>query len=399
LKLLIVAPAESVHTARWTQLIADEGWDVHLFPAFDSGRNHGQLTNVTVHHDVFAPSQTRAPEARILGRAVPPIASVALRKALRALQPDRQAIRLAALINALKPDILHAMELQGAGYLTLAARDRSPYFPRLVVSNWGSDIFHFAKQPYDRRRLARLLAAADSYKCECERDVPLARDLGFDGHVWPVFPNSGGFNLQDFARMRETPPSRRKVVMLKGYHGWAGRALVGLEALARCSAALQGYEVVVYSADDAVAARAGELARAGAFALRILKSPVRRPFGPDIPGAAERDVLEGHAAARLSIGLSITDGASTSFLEALALGSFPIQSGTACADEWIEDGRSGILVAPEDVDGIANAVSRVLADDALVDQAAQRNWETARRRLDRDAIRQLTIDTYKGLVA
>ena len=34
------------------------------------------------------------------------------------------------------------------------------------------------------------------------------------------------------------------------------------------------------------------------------------------------------------------------------MGSFPIQSDTACADEWIEDGVSGLIVPPEDPDSL-----------------------------------------------
>lgn len=41
--------------------------------------------------------------------------------------------------------------------------------------------------------------------------------------------------------MREQiPVSSRKVIMLKGYQNWAGRALVGLRALGRCEDILEG---------------------------------------------------------------------------------------------------------------------------------------------------------------
>ena len=44
------------------------------------------------------------------------------------------------------------------------------------------------------------------------------------------------------------------------------------------------------------------------------------------------------------------------------MGALPIQSCTACADEWIVDGRSGLIVPPEDVDVIENALRRALTD-------------------------------------
>ena len=57
-------------------------------------------------------------------------------------------------------------------------------------------------------------------------------------------------------------------------------------------------------------------------------------------------MLRLHGRARVSIAISIGDGISTALLEAMAMGSFPIQTCTACADEWIIDGKSGFIVQP-----------------------------------------------------
>ncbi len=60
---------------------------------------------------------------------------------------------------------------------------------------------------------------------------------------------------------------------------------------------------------------------------------------------SHHDILQKHGQARISIGLSIGDAISTSLLEAIVMGSFPIQSWTSCADEWIVDGKTGILAS------------------------------------------------------
>jgi glycosyltransferase involved in cell wall biosynthesis len=106
------------------------------------------------------------------------------------------------------------------------------------------------------------------------------------------------------------------------------------------------------------------------------------------------EMLSLHAQARLSIGLSISDAISTSFLEALVMGSFPIQSCTACADEWIEHGVSGMIVPPEDPDIIEMAIRMTLSDDNLVNTAAKINWQIAQERLEGDALKQKTSDMY-----
>ena len=75
------------------------------------------------------------------------------------------------------------------------------------------------------------------------------------------------------------------------------------------------------------------------------------------------------------------------------MGSFPIQSCTACADEWLEHGVGGLLVPPEDPDVIAAALRQALTDDGLVDGGAEQNWRVACARLAADDLR----DSARGV--
>ncbi|MDK3155397.1 glycosyltransferase [Kamptonema cortianum] len=107
------------------------------------------------------------------------------------------------------------------------------------------------------------------------------------------------------------------------------------------------------------------------------------------------DMLALHAEARVSIGLSIGDGISTSFLEAMAAGAFPVQSDTSCASEWARHETSCLLVPPEDIDAITTALRRALSDDTLVDTASLINWETVKQRLDRRMICGQILQFYQ----
>ncbi len=80
------------------------------------------------------------------------------------------------------------------------------------------------------------------------------------------------------------------------------------------------------------------------------------------------------------------------------MGTFPIQSCTACADEWIEDGKTGFIVPPEDTDIIEKFIRRALLDDELVDQAAEINAQTARERLDQTLISQKVTAFYEQVM-
>ena len=81
------------------------------------------------------------------------------------------------------------------------------------------------------------------------------------------------------------------------------------------------------------------------------------------------------------------------------MGAFPIQSYTACANEWIEDGKSGFLVPPEDPHIIAEALRRAVTDDDLVDQAAKINYETAQQRLAYDHVKGKVVEMYNSIFA
>jgi len=404
-RILFVAMQNSIHAARWITQLDDFGWDLHLFPV-DHGVPHASLRNLTVHrpfhqlgpHGPFRAAfatrhtlagtheETDAARPHLRFAPILPIAAPALAERIAARLPPEEGPAgvafprlygprmLARAIAQVKPDLVHSLEFQHCGYRVLAARTLlgEAAFPPWLATNWGSDVVHYARDPAHRAVIQRLLAAADFYSCECVRDVSLAREQGFAGEVLPVMPNSGGFDLAALQPLRDaTPPSRRDVILVKGYEHFAGRALTALAALEQVADVLADKHLVMFSAVPEVAARARDFAQRYAVALTIL--PTHTPHD---------EMLTWHARARLYLGVSIADAISTSLLEAIVMGAFPIQTDTSCCSEWIADGESGFAV-PLDVASIAQRLRVALTDDALVDAAAARNWRTATARLDR----------------
>ncbi len=391
MRILFVAMSESVHTARWIDQIADCGWDLHLFPSIDLGATHADLRKVTVHHSFYAGRAVPPPGVRLRGINLGSHSvSYVARRAMQELLPQYRAKALARLIRRLRPDIIHTLEFQHAGYMALEARQAfGGALPTWIATNWGSDIYLFGRLPAHQERIRAILERCDYYSCECRRDVELAQSMGLRGKVLPVLTNTGGFDLPAAESLRSPgPTSQRRVIMLKGYQHWAGRALVGLRALERCADLLGGYEVVVYSAGEDVRLAAELFAAKTGVTTTVMAG-----------GAPQREILACHGRARVSIGLSISDAISTSFLEALLMGSFPIQSDTSCACEWATDGETVLLVPPEDPEKIEVALRRALTDDALVDSAAVRNRETAQARLDQGMVRPQAIELYRGIAA
>ena len=420
-KILFVAMQMSTHTVRWINQISDQGWDVHLFPV-NHLAVHPELRNVTIHQPWFVvrprlllKSILKNPRLLFggLGNLEAglhpnnlPVKAIYPLPVLTRMLPYLNGFRrvslgesdatapaaygpkvLATLIRKLKPDLIHSLEFQHCGYLVLKAKEIIGYdFPKWLATNWGSDIYYYRQFEAHRSQIVRLLKNAEYYSCECDRDVDLARELGFSGKVMPVMPNTGGLDVQLVKSLRNVhQTSKRKIIMVKGYQHFAGRALTALEAVERCAIMLKGYHILVFSASPEIFERVEELRDFVGLNIRTIPH-VRHDF-----------ILRMFSRTRVYLGVSASDAISTSMLEALAMGAFPIQTNTSCCNEWIEDGKSGFEIPVDDVSVIADRLQRALTDDELVDQASEINWKTVQLRLDKDLQKQKAISFYSDI--
>lgn len=387
-RILFVAMPNSVHAARWISQITDEGWDLYLFPV-DHTTPHMSLRNLTVFGaDPFRPAAVNR-SIRYRRWSSYYFYRDYIERRLKKRSTSLKEVALARAIRGVKPDLIHALEFQHSAYLTVGAKRLLPApFPKWIATNWGSDIYLFGRLPEHKAKIREVLANCDFYSAECHRDVELARQMGFGGKILPVLPNGGGYDLQQALNLRQPgSTSERRVIALKGYHGWAGRALVGLRALHLCVDQLSGYEIVIYSAGEDVHLAAELFGQDTGVKVTIL------------PQTSHEEILKLHGRARISIGLSISDAISTSLLEAMVMGAFPIQSCTSCADEWIADHENGLIVPAEDPDTIAEAIRRAVRDDALVDNAAEINARVASERLDQSRIKPRVVRMYQEILA
>lgn len=391
MKILVVAKTDSIHTARWLSQITDQGWEIHVFPCTFGGVTHDQLKNVIIHDD-FLRVDNRTKKVKLKLSAVVKLICV-LPDLIKCKWNFKKlhVLRLRNLIENIEPDIIHAMEIQCAGYLVSSIKKSySGKFPKWLMTIWGSDIYYFSRFPEHKNKIQEVLAGCDYFSSECNRDVCLAKDLGLTGKALPALPVTGGYNIKKIDKYRKPGNSSdRRIIMLKGYQGWAGRAMIGLRALERCADLLKGYTIKIYSIAEPDSPMPEAIEKAiKKTGLSIEIVPLSTPHD---------QLLKLHGQARISIGLSITDGISTSLLEAIAMGSFPVQSSTACADEWIIDGKSGFIVPPEDVDSVEQAIKKALLDDNLVNNAAKMNRKTTEKRLGEKLLKQQAIDFYQTI--
>jgi glycosyltransferase involved in cell wall biosynthesis len=160
---------------------------------------------------------------------------------------------------------------------------------------------------------------------------------------------------------------------------------IALESLAQVGDEISNFEIVVYSTDPKTRRIIKRLKRTTNLNIRAIAKH----------GMSHAQMLQLFSSARIYIGISRSDGISTSLLEAMSTGCFPIQTSTSCASEWVTDGLSGFLVDHKDTKQIASANREAVVNDSLVDNAAELNRATARARLRTSVISEKNQSFYE----
>ena len=278
---------------------------------------------------------------------------------------------------------IHAIELQGAAYLYDLLPEQIQDRTSLIVTNYGSDIQYFQDIPEHQERIRSVLSKADFYSAECQRDYESALKLGFKGKFLPCIPNAGGFKNEIF-ELNLVPSNERNLIMAKCYGGTFGLGELIIDALERFLRTNSDVKIIMHSVTDDLLNKSKNLRVA--FPNQVVIYTVREK----IPRYKILDYL---SKSKIYIGASKSDGISTSFLEALCLGAYPIQTDTSCANEWIELGFFGSIIRP-DTSEIFTAINVSYFDKELENKRAQ-NLENAKRYLSYDLIQLQAIKFYE----
>jgi glycosyltransferase involved in cell wall biosynthesis len=376
-KILVIGMADSVHVARWLRQFAEQPIDFTLFPSSPHRRIHLGI------------KQLLRGETGQMSVVVKPASMKWLAFVLSALDLLFANVFRSRLLRQVIEnetfDLIHVLELQHAGYLLVDTK-LAPNLPKVLITNWGSDVYWFQQFPKHKQKIIELLKIASAYSAECQRDLEIVRSLGYLGVVMPVIPNSGGVDVSGLPK-HISPPSQRKKIVIKGYTGFVGRALTTLRALEHVADHLDGYEVVIYSASLRVRLRALVLRLKHRVTVRIIKK--RTPHSA---------MLRHFSESRIYIGISLSDGISTSLLEAMATGCYPIQTGTSCACEWLT-ATSGAIVSPSDIQEIGQRIREAITNDTLVDEAAKTNMAIIQSRASTQVVSPVALGFYQDLLS
>jgi len=364
-KVLVVCMFDSIHAVRWLSQFTNQDIDFTLFPSKKFKKIHPKLitllsSNVGATYSIVHPLKIN----KILGY-LDFFFFVQLPKIFR---KNLRAHYLRTILTKANLNYVHALEIQGAGYLCDEAIAKKNF--KFILTNWGSDIFYFQHLPEHLPRIKSALAKADLYSAECQRDYKLAEKLGFKGLHLPCIPNGGGLVAAQPLDIG-IPTSLRKNIVVKTYGGTFGRGGLAIEAVSKAMRENQSLTAYFYSVTDDLLSQV--LAMKRIFKTRINYSVLEKPI-------SQEELNEIFSLSRVYIGCSISDGISTSFLEAISKGVYAIQTNTSCAGEWIAKGAVASLV-PLDLSSIQEELERAIGDDDLVDKASESNLRVTREYL------------------
>jgi len=219
---------------------------------------------------------------------------------------------LSTFITYLKPDIIHCFEFQHAGYLLHDALKENKFNQyKLILSNYGSDIFHYEKFKFHKKKIKEILNFFDEIVCESKRDIHLCKKYNPQIKTHLILNSAGiNFKVGNLVNLR-----LRKNIIIKGYQGKFGRYFLILSYLKKLKSEFTYKTIYVYSSNSFTR-----------IYTNLFYSDLKIVF---LPQMTKKKLMYYFKKSVIYIGASISDGVSTSALDSISTKTFPLQSNTA----------------------------------------------------------------------
>ena len=377
MRLLFVADGRSQTARNWIRHFAEDGAEVYLASTFEC----------TLDFPVRELQYTPVAFSGLKRRSGPSATrGIGLRSAIRhylgPLTIPRAAHRLRDFIERVRPDLVHAMRIPYEGMLAADAFAEAP----LVVSVWGNDFTRHASSGRLMRHYTRwTMQVANALHADCQRDIRLGRQWGFDpAKPTLVAPGNGGIRREVFF------PPVRPVDAPVVFNPRGFRAYVRNDSFFRAIPLVLASRPETRFICAAMANEPQALAWIREFDLEGVVELL-----PALPQGEMADV---YRRAQLMVSPSLHDGTPNTLLEAMACGCLPVAGDLESIREWIRPGENGLLADASDARSLADAILQGLEDKDLRGRAAGLNQELIIERAEYSENMRRVEEFYAGLV-
>ena len=325
MKLCFLAAADSIHSHRWVRYFADKGHEVDWISLTPFTEKPGNVTC----HDFSGGTKW--------------------------MNFMRAAARIRGLVAEIKPDILHAHYAGTYGMLGALAG-----FQPFVLTAWGSDVLMVGSERIRGIPVRWALRKAKLITCDAYHMVKAMRDLGVDERkIELVF---FGIDTERFA-----PGSADDEILDR----WGARgrprviSLRSLEPVYDIGTLLKAVPAVVESYPDVLFVICGS----GSEAENLKRQAASLGLDRNILFTgryANAELPRMLCSADAYVSTSLSDaGIAASTAEAMACGVAAVVTNTGENDKWIEDDKTGFLVAAGDSAALAERLKLLLSDEAM----------------------------------
>ncbi|QOD61521.1 glycosyltransferase [Polaribacter haliotis] len=379
MKILFVCQ-QYIHATRWINQLKDSGHEIYLFDCLDA----------PIHKDLLWTNYTTNWNKRKLPKFKGEyFLKTKLPKFYAFLEPYlcvTASERLEVLIKEIQPDLVHSLEMQSETYPLLKVRKKIKF--NWAYFSWGSDLYLYLHNKDHQYKIKNVLKDVNYLFTDNKRDVNLAKELDFKGNEMPIFPGGGGYKIKEYQKFSLTI-KERKLILIKGYDHWAGRALSVLNGLEIIVEDIRNFDIYVYSAHNKVVDKIKEINK---------KHNINIEYSSRYKQISHNELLEKFGKAKIAIGNNISDGIPNTLLEAIICGAFPIQSNPGgVTEEYINNAVNGFLIEnPEDVEEIASKIKKALNNNVLLENAFNIN-KSISEKLEYSKIKKEVLEAYKNI--
>jgi glycosyltransferase involved in cell wall biosynthesis len=380
MKILMVA-IPNHHFFQWVNQLKDSGHEVYWFDITDGGKKVNKIDWVCQIKGWKL--KFKYPLRYFIKKKFPEIYKV-----IQKYNERKIATVFEKVLSDIQPDIVHCFEMKLAGLPILEIMKLKPKL-KFIYSSWGSDMFSYNELGIKKNQVIKFLSRVDYLLTDCKRDFEIAKQNSFNNTFLGSYIGNGGLTINE--QYIETIINRN-IILIKGYDDGVGKALKIIEAIELLPIKLfDNIEIIIYSSDLSVKER---VENSSFFASLKVKIYTRGEF------ISNPDLLKLMGKSIIHIANSISDGMPNALLEAMGMGSFPIQSNPGkVSEEVISHGINGFLIEkPLDIKEIANWIEKALENKKLRENAQKYNVDFVNKNYNRENLKQEIVKLYQDIL-
>lgn len=395
MKVLIIADGRSPTTKSWIRQIASIGYEVALLSTYSCDLPEGVSEMYLLPLAFSRAATSRGGESSTLFKKITKkliqnvrLSLLNLRYYLGPLSVMRAADSYRKILDQVKPDLVHGLRIPYEGMLAAYTPLEFP----VIISTWGNDFtLHAQGSPLMRHMTRKAVTRADGFVADCMRDIRLAGEWGLSENNPTRFaPGNGGLHL---AEMEIDPPSIH-TDRVRNRDPWRVINPRGIRPAYVMNDAFFKAIPLIHAKEPRTNFWATAM-RGQVDAEKWVKRLSLDDRVCLLTAEPQQMLWDRFRQSSVLISPATHDGTPNSVLEGMALGCLPVVGRIESLEEWIEHGKNGLLIDPEDPKSIAEGILEGLRNIELQERAARFNLEIIRERADSKKVRSAISVFYQ----